>query len=89
MALGPVGLVERVRARVRLQDQGASGTLHPGGARHNDALPAAVLWNWQEERRPARHAVPLDIAIGRIELRLLVDKDRLRQRRDGHIVAPV
>ena len=88
MALRPVRLIERVGARVRLEDERAAGALRAGRAGDEDRPTAAVLRDRQTERRLAGHALPLHIAIGRVVLRLLVREDLVRQRRDGDIVAP-
>ena len=73
---------------MRHKDERAAGALYPGRAGDEHRPTAAVLRDRQAERRLAGHTLPLHIAIGRVELLLLVDEDFVRQRRDGHIVAP-
>src|SRR5262245_39011326 len=72
MALRTVWLVKRVGTRVRDKHKGAAGTLGAGRAGDENRPTAAVPWYWQAQCRLTGHPLPLDIAIGRIVLRLVV-----------------
>jgi hypothetical protein len=88
MLFAAVGLVERIRTRVSLQNQGATGALLSGGIRHYHWFAATVLRHGQSHSNLAGHSLPLDIPICRVELSLFVDENFLGQWRKGDVIAP-
>jgi hypothetical protein len=88
MLLAAIRLVERIRPRMGLQNQGTTGVLPSRGIRHDHRFAATVLGHGQGHGGLAGYALPLDIPICGIELSLLVEEDLLGQWRQGDVVTP-